>query len=199
VHVWRAGLPAFRELPALKPTDDELDRWFRDMGGQDAKAAFQGMTMLVRAPQAVKLLSDRIAPAPKGVGEARTVPQWIDDLGNKSFAIRTKATTALERLGPGAERELRLALTKARDLEMKRRIEGILERIAVAEPSAQEIMHCRAVEVVEAITTAAAETLLRRWSDGDPGAVLTGEARQALARLDAKINHENTQERKHEK
>jgi hypothetical protein len=52
-----------------------------------------------------------------------------------------------------------------------------------AEDAFQAMLHARAVEVPEAMATADAHALLTRWSTGDPAAVLTGEARRALARL----------------
>jgi WD40 repeat protein len=46
-----------------------------------------------------------------------------------------------------------------------------------------EVLHARAVEVLEAIASAEARAVLTSWTTGDPTAVLTVEARQALARL----------------
>ena len=57
--------------------------WFAQMAGTDAKAAFQGMCKLVQAPkQSVKLLEQKIAPAPKPDTEGRSIEQWIQDLGS---------------------------------------------------------------------------------------------------------------------
>jgi hypothetical protein len=66
-------------------------------------------------------------------------------------------------------------------VETKRRIEELLEHLAAYEWSAEEVLHARAVEVLDAIGTPAARALLTRWASGDPAAVLTTEARRALA------------------
>ena len=187
VLVWNAGVrPHMQAAPNRKPTTEDLNDWYLALTRSDARAAFQSMIKLAEAPtQAAKFFADKIAPAPKLDTEGRTVAQWIGDLGSGKFAVRSKANAVLLKLGPSAERELREVLRKPPDLEVKRRIEELLDRIAAAgDFTPTDILHCRAVEVLEAARTPEARALLMRWSAGDPGAVLTIEARQALARLE---------------
>jgi hypothetical protein len=139
----------------------------------------------VQSPaQTVKLLDAKIAPAVKLDTGGKTVAEWVNDLGNGQFAIRNKANAMLKKIGASVELDLRAALLKATDVETKRRMEELLEHFAAYEWTPEELLHARAVEVLEAIATPDARALLTRWADGGTGAVLTIEARRALARLD---------------
>ena len=62
-------------------------------------------------------------------------------------------------------------------------IDDLLAKLASWRLTAAEIGQMRAVEVVEAIGTAEARALLRRWAGGASGAVLTEQARLALGRV----------------
>jgi WD40 repeat protein len=181
--IWQAGLRAHAIKPAVQDaTDDELAEGLQQMAGANAKTAFQKMIKLAQMPkQSVSLFEDKIAPAKKPDTGDKTVPQWIQDLSSGRFAIRSKASAMLQKIGPSVEPELRAALPKAGDVEAKRRMEELLERLAAYEWTAEEVLHARAVEVLDAIGTPAARALLTRWASGDPAAVLTTQARRALA------------------
>ncbi len=182
ILVWPAGLAAFGQGPKPDANATDLNARFSAMTGSDAKAAFKGMIELVRTPRAtVELLQARIPPVAKPAAE-RTIAQWIDDLGSGQFPVRTRASAELQKSGVRAETELRAALGRAPDLETKRRIESLLERIAANEATPNPVPS-RAVEVLEAIATPEARKLLARWASGDPAAPLTVEARKASARL----------------
>ncbi|MBI3821804.1 MAG: hypothetical protein HY289_03885, partial [Planctomycetes bacterium] len=185
VLVWRAGLREYASRPRNDATEEEVAGWFKQMGGADAKAAYQHMIKLVQTPkQAVKLFAARIAPATQPDLGGKTIGQWVADLGSGQFAVRTEATAMLQKLGLSAAPALRAALSTARDVEMKRRIEEMLDRVAAPEWSAEDVLHARAVEVLEALADAESRALLTRWSAGHGPAVLTSEARKALANLD---------------
>jgi len=64
--------------------------------------------------------------------------------------------------------------------DLKRRIEELLDRIAAHEWTQEEVLHSRAVEVLDAIGTKEARAVLTRWASGDPAAILTREAQKAL-------------------
>jgi hypothetical protein len=183
--VWRAGLRAFvTDKSANAPTASaqQLDERFTQMAGASATAAFQSMIHLVQTPaQTVKLLESKIHAAKQPDPGEKTIAQWILDLGNGKYAVRTKASDVLKKLGPAVTPDLQAALIKAPDIETKRRIEELLERFASHDWTADEILHSRAVELADAIATPDARALLTRWSTGDAGAILTRESRKALA------------------
>ena len=67
-----------------------------------------------------------------------------------------------------------------------RREEFILSKVGRAAPESVAVLRgLRAIEVLEAIGTAEARTILQELAKGTPGAKLTREAAAALARLDA--------------
>jgi hypothetical protein len=179
-----AGLRALVKAPRSGNEPEALRATFEKIAGADAKAAYQAMITLVQAPrQTVALLEQKIRPAQTPDAGGRSIAKWTDDLGSGNFAVRTRATAMLQKLGPEAENALRGAAAKSRDLEIKCRIEELLERIASREYTQKEVLHVRAVEVLEAIATPEARALLQRWSAGYATAVLTEEAAKALARL----------------
>jgi WD40 repeat protein len=191
--VWHAGLRAFtdsahpefaKDMRGKEATATEQDDWFQKLAGSDARVAFQAMVKLARRPtQAVKLLETKIVPAQTAPASAKAIAVWIQNLGSSQFAVRGKATQALQELGPTAEPELRAAWSRATDVEAKRRLGDLLDRIAYREWTADELRQARAVEVLETIASPEARAVLMRWSGGDPGAVLTTEARKALAQV----------------
>jgi hypothetical protein len=184
VLVWRAGLSAFATQANKDATDDELARWFQQMAGADAEMAFQKMIKLTQAPrQTVKLFEEKIPPVKKPDSGEKSIPQWIQDLASPNFATRSRASAMLQKLGPSAESDLHAALPKAGDVESRRRIEEHLNRVAAYEWTARDVLHARAVEVLEAIATAEARALLTSWTTGERTAVLTVVAQRALARL----------------
>jgi len=180
--VWNAGLRALAAAPADKDASDEdLASWFAAMGGNDAKAAFNDMIKLARTRhQAVKLLDAKIAPPRKADPGEKAIPEWVQDLSSGQFVVRARATDMLRKLGPAAEADLRAALQKAVDVETRRRLEELLDRITAQDWTPHEVLHARAVEVLDAIPTPEARAVLTRWAAGDAGAVLTQEAARAL-------------------
>lgn len=184
--VWKAGLRAYLPAPgeaSAKLTPEQLDAGFQQLTDLDAKLAFQEMIKLAQAPeQIVKLLGEKIPPAEKPQSGDKTVPQWINDLKSSQFAIRNKATATLTKIGPSVEPALREALKNADDVETKRRIEALLDHFGAQEWTPEEVRHSRAVEILAAIASPAARAALTRWAGGDPGALLTVEAKRSLAK-----------------
>jgi hypothetical protein len=95
----------------------------------------------------------------------------------RGLKLRSQGVVAF--LGPAAETPLREALTKAKSLEIRRRLVGVLE--------GQEAEHrhlSNAVEVLEIIGTPAVRGLLLNLGKGASGSPrLTREARVAIDRL----------------
>lgn len=184
--IWRAGLRAYLpERDAAKAAmPEELDEYYKEIASTNAQTAFQHMIKFVQSPeQTVKLLSDKIAPMAKPDSGEKSVPQWINDLASSQFVLRNRANAALIKIGASIEPDLKVALQKATDVETKRRIESLIEHFAAHEWTTEEVRQARAVEIVEAVATKDARAALTRWAGGDPGAILTKQARVALARM----------------
>ena len=93
--------------------------------------------------------------------------------------MREKASQALADPGPAAETPLRQALENAKSMEVKRRLESVLEAL---EPEHRRLGN--ALEVLEMIGTPTAQDLLRDLAKGAGDARLTRETRAALDRLE---------------
>ncbi len=112
--------------------------------------------------------------------------RWISNLGSDTFAAREKASADLARTGDLARPALREDLKNRLELEVRRRIEKILEGVKPGQAtSAEELRHLRAVEVLEDLGTAKARRLLEKLARGVSGAPLTRDAPGALRRLSA--------------
>src|SRR5262249_42411571 len=104
-------------------------------------------------------------------------------LAARSFghpAAGTEEVTELDRL---AEPALRKAPTGQPSLEMRRRVQELLEQSAAA-PTGEHIRQLRAVETLEHIRTADAQAMLKTLASGAANARLTREAKASLERLE---------------
>lgn len=97
---------------------------------------------------------------------------------------REQATLALAQLGDRAEGSLKQALQTDTPLETRRRLATLLDRLGTMPITAATLREVRAVEALESIGNPAALRLLQDLARGAPGARLTEEARESLARMD---------------
>jgi WD40 repeat protein len=182
--VW--DLTGLAELGKRKLTPAELDHLWTGLADTDAGQAYRAMQALTSAPeQALPFLKGKLHLAGPPLPPGR-LAKLLKDLDSNRFAIRTRATTELEKLGELAEE----AILKARDdnpsLEKKRRLERLLAKLDrpwehVLPPA--ELRQLRAVEAVELIGGPEARRILATLAAGSPDAWLTREAQASLERL----------------
>src|SRR5207248_885379 len=111
------------ELPAA-----EVEKLWRDLAGEDATKARQGVHKLAASPrQAVPFLGERLEPAARV--DPRKISGWIADLDSDKFAVRQEATDSLLKVGEQALPALRKALAAAPPLETRKRLEGLVDRL----------------------------------------------------------------------
>jgi hypothetical protein len=79
---------------------------------------------------------------------------------------------------------MQAALRAKPSLDVTQRLERLLKALDDLQLSADDRRAIRAVEVVEIIGDPEAKALLRDWSKGAAGALLTEEAKLALTRLE---------------
>jgi RNA polymerase sigma factor (sigma-70 family) len=167
-----------------KPRDvsvKELEMLWTDLAGDDASKAYRTIGDLSAASQqTVAFLKTRLRPIPEV--DAKRLARLIADLDDARFAVREKTSAQLAKYGDRAEPALRKTLEGQPSLEVRRRIEAILEELN--RPfSTEQLREARAVEVLERIGTLPAQEVLRALAEGAPGARLTREAKAALERL----------------
>lgn len=156
------------------------DRPLDVLTGEDAQRAWQATWALAADPDGPKRVRERFPPvaAPK----PETIQAWIADLDHPTFARREAAETALAKAGRFTEPAVRRALEGTSTAEARQRLEKVLAGIS-RRPTAEDIVHSRAVHAMELANTAAARKVLQEWAAGAEGAWLTTEARAALERL----------------
>jgi RNA polymerase sigma factor (sigma-70 family) len=170
---FRAG----RFLPR-RLSSEELDRCWNDLGHADAARAYQSILALIGSPkEAVELLKNRLSPVT--VAEPKRVAPLLVALGSDQFAERDKAMIELEKWGLAVEPALREALNAKPSLELRRRIEAILEKLA----GGPRLRFVRALEVLEHIGNAEARQMLESLSQGPAELWPAQEAKASLERL----------------
>ena len=136
--------------------------------------------MVAGGPMAVAFLNQRLGSA--AGADDKEVAALITQLDNDNFAQREKAVRELKELGNKAEYALEAVLAGQPSLEVRRRVEGLLELLELTR-APERLRALRAVEVLEHIGTPEARTVLERVAKGGPRIRLTLEALASLARL----------------
>ncbi len=164
----------------LGPADRE--RLWADLGGTAPEADRAFWTLASAAEQAVALIEDRLRAVP--VADPQRIARLIADLDSERFPVREAATRELEQLGELAETALRKAVEGPPPLELRRRVDQLLDRLQGPVTEPDRLRALRAVGVLEQIGNAEARRVLERLVRGAPEAALTQAATEALRRWD---------------
>jgi hypothetical protein len=163
------------------PVAEQLLIHWNKLAEQDATSAYDGLLALAEMPDAcVPFLAERIKPV-EAVSDAQFA-KWIADLDADSFDLREETTAKLLALDEIARPALENALKGKPSAEVHNRIKGILAELDGMNYPPELMWKIRAVEVLELIGDRQAHQLLERLAAGAPGAILTTEAKSALAR-----------------
>jgi hypothetical protein len=154
-----------------------------DLAGPDAKKAYRAVVALsLAAKKAIPWLKEHIKPV-AGV-DPRRLDQLLADLDDSNFQVRQKAAEELEKLGDQAEPALEKVLKGQPNLETRKRVEALFEKIlSDKELPADVLQALRGVEVLEEIGGPDARQVLEQIAQGAAGARLTRAAGSALQRL----------------
>jgi hypothetical protein len=104
-------------------------------------------------------------------------------LNGDRFAVREAARRSLEELGEQADGALHAALEGKPPLEVRRRVQALLQERRARPYPPGELQRLRAVQVLEWIGSAEARRLLERLAAGTAAVSHVREARAALRRL----------------
>lgn len=124
-------------------------------------------------------MRERLRPA-----EAPTAQQiavLIADLDSNRFSVRQKASDDLAKIRDVVAGALRKKLAEKPSLELRQRIEQLLNRTEQLTP--ESLRALRVVEVLEHIGSPGAKQELERLANGAEGARLTREAKASLERM----------------
>jgi WD40 repeat protein len=182
--IWDAARLSPNMGAAATISAQRLEELWNELASADAAKAYRALQMLAATPaQSVPLLRQRL---PKSAStDAAKIARLLTDLDNEQFVVRERASRGLERLGMAAETAVRQALGKNPALEVRRRLELILDKLESDARTTEELRIVRAVEVLERIGSPEARRFLAELARGSPDGCLTQEAKASLARLAA--------------
>jgi RNA polymerase sigma factor (sigma-70 family) len=161
-------------------TPHELDDCWTALMNEDATKAYDAVWALVAAPeQAVPFLQKHLPPVPRP--DAKTLARLIAGLESDDFKVRQKATDELTELGETAIPALRQALAQRPELEVRRRVQQLLEQARGW--NAGRLREHRAIQALEHLGSRPARQVLEAMASGAAEARRTEEAKAALRRL----------------
>jgi len=178
-----AVLTKSRTATTAELTDEQVEAAWNDLSSDDARKAYDAVLRLGQAPgQASAWLQKRLKPVAE-VDEKR-ISQLVADLDSPKFGVRQKAGEELEKLGELAGPALKVALADGPALDVRMRVERLLERLATGGSLPPgDLRVFRAVEALELVATVEARQVVESLTKGAAGARLTREAKAALSRL----------------
>src|SRR5262249_54666705 len=180
VLVWDVSGQTWVEIPTkARLSAVELGRlWSHLDSFANAGKAFQAIVKMTAAPRdTVAFLQKNLPPV---TINAAAIVRLVTDLNHKKYKVRKKAAHKLERLEMAAKPALVRALQGKPSVEVRRRVEQLLEKLEPPNSMRQVVRTLRAVEVLERIATPEAQQLLQTLAKGNPQARVTREARGAL-------------------
>jgi WD40 repeat protein len=187
IHVWDlTGRYTDGRLRPVSLTAKELQAFWTDLAGADARKAYHAIQMLTAdSEHALPFLQERLRPAT--LPSADLLARLIADLDSNQFAARQKAANELRNLGEAARPALRKALADNPSLELGRRLEELLQKPAGPIAPGELLQSLRAVQVLEMDGKPEAWPILEGLVQGSPGMRLTQQARAALERLNRRL------------
>ncbi len=156
--------------------------WSELAGGRD-DAARAIKKLAARPAEAIPFLRERLRRAAELEARASSL---IPNLDDDNFAVREKATRELEELGPEAAFALRLALQGSPTVEVRARIQRILDKMKTPEGEPQGFdprSVWLSLAVLEEIGTPEARQVLQELAKGPAKSTLVRQAKAALERL----------------
>jgi RNA polymerase sigma factor (sigma-70 family) len=158
-----------------------LDALWADLADPDAARAFDALRRLSAFPdQALSLIKVRLHPATPL--DPDRLARLLADLASGRYEVRRSAESALAELGSLAEPALRQALADEPPLDLRQRLERLLDRLTVPAAGRRQ-RELNTVELLELIGTSQAAKMLQDLAGGVPTDRLTREARSAVKRL----------------
>jgi WD40 repeat protein len=155
---------------------------WQTLGDDDAARAFAAIRALTATQdESVAWIKEHLLPAlPVDTGHIEALISQLDESG---FRARQKATAELIQIGERAVLAIDKTLAGSPTLETRRRLEEVRKRVSSRMLTGKSLQAYRAVEVLERIGTPAAREVLQLLAGGAPGAMVTTQAEEALARL----------------
>jgi RNA polymerase sigma factor (sigma-70 family) len=180
--VWDVtGLRNHDSAPGPLSEQKRLSLW-QALASSDGAEAGRAIWSLAADPKGtVPFIVERVRDL--STPDAQRISQFIADLDSESFRSREAAEMKLEGLGNLAAPALREALAPGVPLEVRRRIDRLLEKRESPIQSPEALQALRAIEVLERVGTPAARQALDNFASQTSEAYFQQEARMATQRL----------------
>jgi hypothetical protein len=176
---WKNWRPRWMQLSA-----EERNFLWGDLASAEAPIAYQAIGKLAAEPKhAVPFLTERLQPIFRVLIRTN---QLVTELDDDHFAVRQKATRELEKMSELGAPVLRQVLQGRPSLEVRRRVERILEQLEKRRGTdfpSDWLRVLRTIEVLEKIGNAEARQVLESLVRQVPELQLAREARASLERL----------------
>jgi RNA polymerase sigma factor (sigma-70 family) len=182
--VWDAAslLPPTRLVERSKA---DVRAIWDNLGADDEVVAYRaGWRLTNSTPSVVARLRDRLKSA-VAAPETKRIEALIGKLGSGEHEVRQSAYEDLEELGAVVEPALVRSLKSGPSPESRRRLEELLAR--VSKMTQERLRQLRAILALERAGSPEARQLLESLADGEDGAWLTEQTRQALERLAGRV------------
>jgi len=168
--------------PPVELSKQDLEKLWEQLRGDDGRAAHGALWTLVATPKdSLPFLREQLRPARPL--DPKRFTALVADLDNEKFAVRQRATEELEKNIDLVEGDLRKLLTGQPNLEVRQRLEKILEKVSAGPPPADRLRAQRTLTVLEQIGGDAARQHLDQLTRGAADAWLTRAAAHSLERL----------------
>jgi WD40 repeat protein len=184
VRLWDATLFPQRQ-PAERLTASQVQTLWDQLADKDAARAYRAICRLSAAPQqAVPFLKLHLPLLSEA--ENRRIQRLLVDLDSAEYTVRANAEAELAKFGGPALPILSRALAGKPALEVRRRVESLVEDIHKSQPAmltGERLRYVRGVEVLEHSGTAEAKEILRLLTERASDPRLWQEAKTASRRL----------------
>jgi hypothetical protein len=158
----------------------ELANLWADLIDPDAVRAYHAVRTLARHPDAAQFLGQSVR---KSVGpDGDTIARWIADLDDSRFEVRERASAELAGMGPPAASALQRTLQGSPSLEVRNRVQALLDKLGNPRLDMQELRCLRVVEALEAMACPESRKVLNELAAEAKGPVAE-DAKRSVARL----------------
>ncbi|MBY0524730.1 MAG: hypothetical protein K2R98_15100 [Gemmataceae bacterium] len=183
VLMWDVAAVVAAKRPRNDLSAEAFAALWSDLADRDAAVAWRSTgTLSASGEHVVPFLKKRLRPAEPV--DPRLIDRLIGDLDSPQFQVRQAAVAELSKLGRPCLLALKRVLDRQPALEVRRRVESLLDEIGKQPPfSVEQLRRLRAIQVLERNGSTEARALLEAMGKGDPDAFETADARRALARL----------------
>lgn len=160
---------------------EDRERLWSDLSLADGQRAYQAVRRLARDSEIVAFLRQRHSDEPS---VDKRIAHLIEQLDGRQFKVRESASAELARFGTVAEPALREALKATPSLEVRERIERILQNLSATATTPPPVLQAlRVVEVLELRGSAEARKALETFAQAGLDPRVVEAAKTSLQRL----------------